>query len=120
MGAIHGECWYYLREASYKGIGTFLHLATNIPVSIILFLQLTPAIRRRFALFHRLSGYALPLALFGVVNGLLVTQHVFGNGLNSQFGAGLMGLTFIMSMVIAYINIKHLQIEKHRAWMFRG
>lgn len=121
LGAAPGECWYYLHGARHETVGIILHLAGVIPASILAFFQFIPIIRHRFILFHRINGYlALLLALLGAVGALLITRHAFGGGLDTQIGSGLLGITFVVSMVMAYVNIKRLQIEEHRAWMLRG
>lgn len=43
-----------------------------------------------------------------------------GGSLHVQTLVGLTGIVTTVSMVLAYINIKRLQLDQHRAWMLRG
>ncbi|MBE3046458.1 DUF2306 domain-containing protein [Candidatus Bathyarchaeota archaeon] len=121
LGAAPGECWYYLHGARHETIGIVLHLAGVIPASILAFFQFIPVIRHKFLLVHRVNGYlVMLLSLVGVAGALMITRHAFGGGLDTQVGSGLLGVAFVASMAMAYVNIKRLQIEQHRAWMLRG
>jgi len=118
--AAPGECWYYLR-GNHETVGIIMHLAGVIPGSFLAFFQFVPIIRHKLILFHRVNGYVvLLLSLVGTVGALMITRHAFGGGLATQVGLGLLGIMFTFSLLLAYINVKLLQIEQHRAWMLRA
>lgn len=50
----------------------------------------------------------------------MITRHAFGGTLATQYATGLLCIAFVGALVMAYINIKRLQIEQHRAWMLRA
>ncbi|KAH6849622.1 hypothetical protein B0I37DRAFT_338784 [Chaetomium sp. MPI-CAGE-AT-0009] len=120
-GAVAGECWYYRNGARHETVGMIMHLVTVIPASILVVFQFIPVIRHKLILLHRINGYlVIFLSLAGTAGALMITRHAFGGGLDTQTGLGLMSIMFVSSMVMAYINIKRLQIEEHRAWMLRA
>lgn len=118
--ALPGECYYYETFSQYK-VGILLHLATILPAALLVILQFTPAVRHRWILFHRINGYIV-LALFiaSTAGVLMIARHSFGGGLDVQSASGVLSIMCISSFTLAYINIKRLQIEQHRAWMLRG
>lgn len=118
--ALPGECFWY-RNSRHEHIGIILHLAAILPAGLLVWLQFIPAIRYKSILFHRINGYLVVLlSLLGTIGGLMVTRHAFGGSLATQTATGAIGLSFVVSMVLAWVNIKRLQIEQHRAWMIRG
>ncbi|KAL1859793.1 hypothetical protein Daus18300_009383 [Diaporthe australafricana] len=117
--AAPGECLYYLR--GHEKVGIILHLATILPASFLVCFQFIPAIRYKAMLFHRLNGYlVIVLSLLGIAGVLMITRHAFGGTLATQYATGFLCIAFVGAMVMAYINIKRLQIEQHRAWMLRA
>ncbi|KAM5364971.1 hypothetical protein ACJZ2D_011231 [Fusarium nematophilum] len=114
-----GEC-YFATQRTQKA-GMILHLATILPAGVLVCFQFVPAIRHRALLFHRINGYAiLLLSILGTVGAFMVARHAFGGGLETQLGTGLLGIAFIVCLFLAWVNIKRLQLEQHRAWMLRG
>ncbi|KAK4107926.1 hypothetical protein N656DRAFT_784686 [Canariomyces notabilis] len=114
-----GECYFYTRGIAE--IGLLMHLATILPAGFLVVFQFVPAIRHKFILIHRLNGYViLALSLVGTVGAFMSMRNAFGGGLDTQLGLGLMGIMFVVSLALGYINIKRLQLEQHRAWMLRG
>ncbi|KAF2194588.1 hypothetical protein K469DRAFT_706051 [Zopfia rhizophila CBS 207.26] len=114
-----GECYYYLRNP-YK-VGILLHLGCVLPAGFLVVFQFLPVIRHKLILFHRLNGYlVLLLFLISTVGAFMIARHAFGGGLDVQSAVGVLGIMCVVSMALAYINIKRLQIEQHRAWMLRG
>lgn len=110
---------YYLR--GHEKIGIILHLATVLPASFLVVFQFIPAIRYKVMLFHRLNGYlVIILSLLGTVGVLMIARHAFGGTLATQYATGFISIAFVGALVMAYINIKRLQIEQHRAWMLRA
>ncbi|KAH8892715.1 hypothetical protein GQ53DRAFT_860771 [Thozetella sp. PMI_491] len=115
-----GECFYYLKELSAK-TGIIMHLAAVLPAAFLACFQFVPAIRHKVILFHRVNGYViLLLGVVSVVGVFLVARHAMGGTMATQYAVGGMSIMFLGSMLLAYINIKRLQIEQHRAWMIRA
>ncbi|PKS12544.1 hypothetical protein jhhlp_000752 [Lomentospora prolificans] len=115
-----GECWYYLR-GDHETVGIIMHLGAIIPGSFLAFFQFVPVIRHKMILFHRVNGYVvIILAVVATVGAFLIGRHAFGGGVDIQVAMGVLGIMFLTSLLIAYINVKFLQIEQHRAWMLRA
>ncbi|KAL2071974.1 hypothetical protein VTL71DRAFT_11317 [Oculimacula yallundae] len=118
-GSAPGE-WYSYREGHYR-IGITLHLICVIPAGFLAVFQFIPVIRHKALLFHRMNGYLiLLLALVGNVGALMIARRAFGGGLDIQAAVGVLAIMTTTSLVLAYINIKRLQIDQHRAWMLRA
>lgn len=114
-----GECYFYTRGIAEKGL--LIHLATILPAAFLVVFQFVPAIRHKCILVHRLNGYlVLALSLVSTVGAFMSARNAFGGGLETQLGIGVMGIMFVVSLALGYINIKRLQLEQHRAWMLRG
>lgn len=60
------------------------------------------------------------LSLVATVGAYMIARVTFGGGVDIQLGVGVLGIAFIGSLTMAYINVKRLQIEQHRAWMLRA
>lgn len=117
-GTAPGE-WYYYKENFYK-IGITLHLATLIPGGLLAILQFVPFIRYKATLFHRINGYIVILLLILLnVGALMIGRHAFGGTMATQGLVGTLAIATLGSAFLAYINIKRLQIDQHRAWMLR-
>lgn len=98
-----------------------VHLATILPAALLVLLQFIPAVRHRFTLFHRINGYLVVLlALLSTAGVFMIARTSFGGSMANQTFSGFVSIAFIGSLAMAYINIKRLQIEQHRAWMLRG
>lgn len=114
-----GECYYY-QSGLYRA-GMLLHLACILPAGFLVVFQFVPAIRHKWLLVHRINGYMiLLLSLAGSAGALIVTRRAFGGGLDVQAGFGMITIMFLVSILMAYINIKKLRIDQHRAWMLRA
>jgi hypothetical protein len=50
----------------------------------------------------------------------MITRMAFGGTLNSQLAIGVLVLATTLSVLLAWINIKRLQIDQHRKWMLRA
>ncbi|KAL8812880.1 MAG: hypothetical protein Q9200_000702 [Gallowayella weberi] len=117
-GSSPGE-WFYLRDG-HERIGITLHLATIIPAGFLLVFQFVPAIRYKFLIFHRINGYVLVvLLLLSNAGALMIARHTFGGELETQAWTGLLAILTTVGAIMAYINIKRLQVDQHRAWMIR-
>lgn len=114
-----GECFYYLQ--GYYTVGMILHLATILPASVLACFQFVPAIRHRFIILHRVNGYiVLLLTLLGMAGVFMITNVSYGGSAEIVVAVVLLGALFLVALVMAFINIKRLQIEQHRAWMIRA
>jgi Predicted membrane protein (DUF2306) len=49
----------------------------------------------------------------------MITRHAVGGSPNTQAAIGTLATVTIISISLAYYNIKRLQIDQHRAWMIR-
>lgn len=49
----------------------------------------------------------------------MIIQHAVGGSPTLQAWIGLLGAMTTIGLALAYINIKRLQIDQHRAWMLR-
>ncbi|POR33324.1 Uncharacterized protein TPAR_06479, partial [Tolypocladium paradoxum] len=117
--AVPGECYHYLR--GLERVGIVMHLAGILPAGFLAVFQFVPAIRHRLLLFHRISGYLVILLSFvGVAGVFMIARHALGGGLDVQSTAGIASIIFVSCKLLAFYNIKKLQIEQHRAWMLRA
>lgn len=115
-----GECLYYLGQKRYN-VGIILHLAGILPGSLLACVQFVPVVRHKFIMLHRVNGYAvIILSVLATVGAYMIADVTFGGGIEIQVGVGLLGIVFVGSLAMAYINVKRLQIEQHRAWMLRA
>lgn len=113
-------CYYY-QGNSVDRIGILLHLGTILPASLLVVLQFVPVIRRTFVLFHRINGYViLLLSLVSTAGAFMLARNSVGGRTEVQTGIGLLSIAFLVSLALAWYNIKRLQIEQHRAWMLRA
>ncbi|KAF4814801.1 hypothetical protein CGCTS75_v013253 [Colletotrichum tropicale] len=118
-GAAPGECFYYQKRI--EQIGIKMHLGAILPASFLACFQFVPVIRHKVLLFHRINGYLIILlSLVSTAGIFMFLRNAFGGGIETQTGVGLLSIMFIGSMMLAFINIKKLQIEQHRAWMLRA
>ncbi|KAK1982063.1 hypothetical protein LZ30DRAFT_591353 [Colletotrichum cereale] len=118
-GAAPGECFHY--QKGHEKAGIIIHLAGILPAGFLACFQFVPVIRHKALLFHRLNGYIIiSLSLVGTAGAFMIARNAFGGGLEVQAGVGLLGIMFVGSLTLAYVNIKRLQIEQHRAWMLRA
>ena len=116
--AAPGE-WYYFRQPFYRA-GIILHLAVVIPTSLLAAVQFTPVLRHKALMLHRVNGYVIILLVtLANVSGLMIARRSFGGTVATQMFVGLLALATTVSMVMAWVNIKRLQIAQHRAWMLR-
>ncbi|KAF4469258.1 hypothetical protein FALBO_3838 [Fusarium albosuccineum] len=114
-----GECYFSGKGTQRTGL--LMHLATVLPAGFLVCFQFVPAIRHKVLLFHRINGYIiLVLSVISTVGALMAARHAFGGGLETQLGVGFVGIAFVVSLFLAWVNIKRLQLEQHRAWMLRA
>lgn len=116
-----GETWAYTTKGMLYKVTLTMHIVTVLPAGLLVVLQFIPVIRYKALLFHRLNGYlVIFLVLIYSVTGMIISHVSFGGDFATQAFAGVFGVAVILSTALAYINIKRLQIEQHRAWMMRA
>ena len=113
--------WYYFHVGPRR-VGMIMHLATVLPAGILMVLQFTPVIRKKFITFHRINGYTV-LTLLLISNGAtcVVLPHKQGGGsrTSTQTAEAFLVIITTVGMAIAWWNIRRKQIDQHRAWMLR-
>lgn len=98
-----------------------LHLFTILPATLLACVQFVPVVRHKFLLFHRLNGYIVViLALISSAGTLIIARHAFGGDFATQTWVGATVILTTVGLAMAYINVKLLQIDQHRAWMMRA
>ena len=112
--------WYWFSAGIYR-VGITLHLATILPAGLLIVWQFVPVIRHKFLLFHRINGYVIIiLVIMSNVGAVMICRRAFGGSLSTQAGVGVLVIITTASISLAYYNIKHLQVDQHRAWMLRA
>jgi hypothetical protein len=98
-----------------------LHLYSILPATVLVCIQFVPAIRHNLLLFRRLNEYlVIVLALISSAGTLIVARHAFGGDFATQTWVGATVILTTVGLLLAWINIKLLQIDQHRAWMMRA
>ena len=73
-------------------------------------------VRRKLLIFHRINGYIIIILVFTSNAGaLMIARRAFGGSLETQAGIGTLFILTTVSITMAYVNIKRLQIDQHRA-----
>lgn len=120
QGKIVPGDWRWFQTGHYR-VGIVMHLAAAIPICFLVPWQFLPIVRKAAMWFHRVNGYLLIILLLLVNTGaLMVARRSLNGGLDVQVMTGLTAVYTTISLVMAYINIKCLQIDQHRAWMLRA
>lgn len=113
-----GEQFIY--RGGYERVGIIIHIVTIIPAIFLVIFQFVPIIRHKAILFHRINGYlVIILLLVSLASAFMLIRHAVGGGVDVQMWIGVVGSIVFIAVVLAYINIKRLQIDQHRAWMLR-
>jgi len=116
-----GETWAYTTKGLLYKASMTLHIVVVIPAGLLVVLQFIPIIRYKALILHQINGYlVMLLMLIFSVTGIIISKVAFGGDFATQTFAGVFGIAVILSGALAYINIKRLQIEQHRAWMMRA
>jgi hypothetical protein len=101
-------------------VGMLMHIACVVPIGFLLPFQFLPVVRHKFMLYHRLAGYVLMLLLLaGNAGAIAVSDTAMGASLEMRLFVPVVAGITTVSLALAYINIKRLQIDQHRAWMLR-
>ncbi|QRV80979.1 membrane protein [Ceratobasidium sp. AG-Ba] len=110
---------YYILQGIYKP-AILIHIGTVLPAGIFAILQFVPQIRYKAIIVHRVLGYVtLFLLLIGAITGFILGRRALGGEIAIQTGVIFLGASVLVSAVLAYYNIKRLQIDQHRKWMLR-
>ncbi|CCO33697.1 hypothetical protein BN14_07782 [Rhizoctonia solani AG-1 IB] len=110
---------YWFHRGVYR-IGFILHIATTLTAGIIAITQFIPIIRYKAIIVHRILGYvSLFLLVVGTAAAFAIMRRSFGGDLSIQSAVVLLGAATLVSALLAWINIKRLQIDQHRKWMLR-
>ncbi|TAQ89191.1 hypothetical protein B7494_g2482 [Chlorociboria aeruginascens] len=111
---------YFYRSGHYK-VGMIMHLTGCLPAGILMVLQFVPTIRHNFLIFHRINGYlVLILLILCNVGAMMILGHGSpGERVDIGTGEALLCLMTTVGIIMAYGNIKRLQVDQHRAWMLR-
>lgn len=113
--------WYYFHSGLYR-VGILLHIIGCLPAGLLVVLQFTPSVRHWNIMLHRINGYIImTLYLVGNIGASIALRHLDdGTGTDIQAAKAMLIIMTTTSMVLAYWNIKCLQIDQHRAWMIRA
>jgi uncharacterized membrane protein len=97
-----------------------MHIATILPAVFLVCFQFVPVIRYKAILFHRMNGYVIIiLLLLANASAFMMMRHAVGGETQTQTWIGVLGVMTTVGIFLAWINIKRLQIDQHRAWMLR-
>jgi hypothetical protein len=97
-----------------------LHLFCILPAALLVCLQFVPTIRHKLLLFHRMNGYVvIILSTISNAGTIIIARHAFGGDFATQTWTGAMVILTTIGYTMAWISIKLLQIDQHRAWMMR-
>ncbi|CAG9951755.1 unnamed protein product [Clonostachys rosea f. rosea IK726] len=111
--------WEWQRAGRHR-VAILMHLICVIPIGFLLLWQFLPIIRHKFMLFHRLNGYLLLTLLLGSnASAILMADRALGGSLDTRMAIGFLAVLSVTCAVLAYVSIKRLQIDQHRAWMLR-
>lgn len=102
------------------GVG-LLHVLPGLAFMILGPLQLTPAIRDRFPVFHRWSGRVFLLAsgCIAVTAIILGVLRPFGGPLETA-ATFVFTAVFVVSLGMAFRHVRRREYAAHREWMIRG
>ncbi|KAI3330871.1 hypothetical protein F4824DRAFT_491977 [Ustulina deusta] len=117
--AAPGECFYFLQKPYKTGI--IMHLFCILPAAILACVQFVPVIRQKATIVHRVNGFiVISLSFVGTAGAFVILPRSFGGGLDIQVVVGTLGASFLWALLMAYLSIQSLQIDKHRKWMLRA
>lgn len=98
----------------------YIHISFGAVTLLTGWSQFSKRIRAKRIRLHRNLGKAYLVGiLFAGTAGFYLAIHATG-GIVAQVGFAGMSLCWLMTSLLAYITIRKMQIEKHRAWMIRS
>ncbi|QPH56221.1 DUF2306 domain-containing protein [Pontivivens ytuae] len=118
---ITAETHFQVAGGTAVNAGLFLHMLTGAMITALAPVQLVGALRRRWPLVHRTTGYLLAAcAVPAAVGGLLYigARGTQGGALMSA-GFTVYGLLLLVSAVQAVRMARARRFEAHRAWALR-
>lgn len=116
---VYPRCYWY-QSLRKNHLGIIIHLSTILPAAFLAVFQFVPVIRHRFRLYHRIAGYVIIILVQPSQAGvIMVANHAFTGDNATRSYVGALVLLTTIGLAIAYVNIKRLQIDQHRAWMLR-
>ena len=72
-------------------------------------------------ILHRINGYTIfILYALGAAGGIIMTPHAYAGHIDTQTAAGALAILVFVAFVIAWLQIRRLQIDQHRKWMLRA
>ncbi|CAH0051107.1 unnamed protein product [Clonostachys solani] len=111
--------WFYMSQGVTR-TATIMHLAAVIPTGFLVPLQFLPTVRYKAMIAHRIMGYILIILLIiGNAGAIIMVPRSMGGSLDVRTVVGMLAILTTGAALIAYVNIKRLQIDQHRAWMMR-
>ncbi|KAK4187517.1 hypothetical protein QBC35DRAFT_231590 [Podospora australis] len=114
------SCFYYIPGSRDK-LGIIVHLSTIFPACLLVVLQFTPLVRRRYRLFHRINGYlVISLSVISTFAAFTLAPNAMGGELSTQTGIAVLGVAFLSSFALAIYYIRRKRVAEHRAWMLRA
>jgi uncharacterized membrane protein len=116
------------RAALYGDVNgaLLLHIGAGIPALLIGPLQFWPKFRNRFLQVHRYCGRVYVLAVFVASLGALYMSVFASNslsaksGLSARAGLGTLAVFWLISVVLAYVSIRRMNIREHQEWIIRS
>ena len=121
---VHLGC--ILRESTLNKQAPFFlcgqeQLISSLAAALLALFQFVPIIRHKAILFHRINGYVIiALVLVSHIGALMIARDTFGGLTGTQAAVGFLVILSTGAIGMAYYNVKHLQLEQHRAWMLRA
>ena len=110
--------WLYINNP----VPILLHLVPMVVFCVLGPWQLTPAARRRFPKFHRMTGRVYVVAALSVGLSGLYMNVAFPSeegGLGRDVAVFLFGIIFVFGLLKGVLAARDRKIAVHRAWMIR-
>ncbi len=98
-----------------------MHIFCILPAGILVGLQFVPIVRHKLIILHRINGYlVILLSSIASAGAIIIAPHSNGGDMATRMVAGVLVISTTVAFILAWINIKRLQIDQHRAWMLRA
>ncbi len=99
--AAPGEWYWY--HSGYRRVGITLHLATILPLGVLVPWQFLPVIRHKFIILHRINGYTdLILLVLSNAGVYMITRRAMGGSPATQAGVGTLSTLTLIFASLAY------------------
>ncbi|KAH8596763.1 hypothetical protein B0O99DRAFT_619887 [Bisporella sp. PMI_857] len=97
-----------------------VHLWSVLPAGILLPLQFLPIMRRKYMRLHIFSGrLLLILLIIGNITALKMGSRSFGGSIETRVWIVFVASLSSFSLFKAWVSARSLNIDDHRAWIFR-